>query len=946
MRAPIGELEAGADAEFDERGARHIRFGCIVGSGSVRSTVMARPSGTVTFLFTDVTGSTEWWDREPEAMKEALTAHDEVVRSAIEGPGGAVFSTAGDGFAAAFEQAPTALTAAVEIQLALHTAELPLPLKVRVGLHTGIAEERDGDYFGAAPSRAARVMSVAHGGQILVSAAAADLVRDHLTDQVDLVDLNEHRLRGLERPERIFQITHPDLPHDFPPLETAAAPQNLPSFATSFVGREDERQRVTATLAEHRVVTLTGIGGTGKTRLAASVAEDMLATFSDGVFFVDLAPITEPGRIPAVVAETVGLRAAGPLGGTSGMSMHERIIGHLARRRCLLVVDNCEHLIDACADLVAEFLTRCPHLRLLLTSREPLGVEGEQVWPVPSLPLASAAVELFAERATAANPGFARADHADSVAEICERLDGIPLAIELAAARVAHLSPAEIAERLDERFRLLTGARRRVQRQQTLAAAMDWSWDLLTEDERTLLRRLATFVGTLSLDAAEGTCSDGSLPEVEVLDLLGSLVAKSLVATEVQHDTTRYRLLETVRLYAEEHLVAADEADVVRTRHRDWFLAWAEALPGAGNWIDDRSIHEMATDESNVRAAISWSQARDETDEAIRLTAALLPLWLSRQGYRLDDETYDCLAQAVDASDPRTRACALIGVSLATAVGRQEDLVKAEDFATAALDNDLPEPILGAVYAVIGNWRTVRSFLADDEALFEEGLALLQRGTDLARDDQAWLASAIVHRQPALMVVGDMHSVVDCAEQWVGGQGTEFVTASIVIDTNRAIARFALGDLEGAVEAARRAVTHHDHIGWIDAVFLMTDATVLEAGGRTGDATTAMLSACDRVRDVVDPEVDRADITATIGAWLIAAGVHTEGVRLLGTARREAQRSTRGFHRALARPLYRWATDRAVEELGLDEFRRRRDAGPDLTATDAVELARDIAEQR
>ena len=530
------------------------------------------PTGTVTFLFTDIEGSTKIWEDHPDAMGPALARHDDLLRWSIEDNGGFVFNTVGDAFCAAFPTAGPALEAALASQLAL-TAEpwgTEVPLRVRLALHTGSAEERDGDYYGPTLSRVARLLAAAHGGQVLISAATQELARDQLPADASLRDLGEASLKDLARPERVFQLLHPALAADFPALrslDNPALPNNLPQQLTSFIGRGKELAEIRALLGGTRLLTLTGAGGSGKSRLSLQAAADVLDQYEGGVWFVKLASLTDPALVPQTVADALGVSEE------AGKASVRTLTDWLRPRRLLLVLDNCEHLIAACAALAAELLRACPGVHLLASSREPLGVAGEQAYRVPSLSLPDPkkgetavalsqyeAVSLFIERARAVRADFAVTDaNAPAVAQVCFRLDGIPLAIELAAVRVRSLSVEDINARLNDRFRLLTGgARDMLPRQQTLRALIDWSYDLLTEQEKTLLRRLSVFAGGWTLAAAEAVgpgegATGGVIEDWEVLDLLTSLVDKSLVVYEEGADGgARYRLLETIRHYGRE----------------------------------------------------------------------------------------------------------------------------------------------------------------------------------------------------------------------------------------------------------------------------------------------------------------------------------------------------------------------------------------------------------
>jgi class 3 adenylate cyclase len=484
---------------------------------------MSRPTGTVTFLFTDIEGSTRLWEQQPEAMEEALARHDALAAGIIQQHDGHLVKHRGEGDSlfAVFTRAADAVAAGVALQRALHTEPWPAQanLRVRVALHTGDALLRDGDYFGAAVNRCARLRAVAHGGQTLLSSATQELIRDVLPEGMGFRDLGEHRLRDLARPERVFQLLHPDLPDDFPPLSSLnTLPNNLPQQVTSFIGREKEMADVRRLLATTRLLTLTGSGGTGKTRVSLQIAADLIAGEGDGVWLVELAPLADASLVPQAVATALGVREE------PGKPLDQTLVEFLKPKRLLLLLDNCEHLLAACAELAGLILRGCPGVQIIATSREGLNIPGETTYRLPSLSLPDPrhlpstaeslsqyeAVRLFIDRATAAVPSFAVTNqNAPAVAQLCVRLDGIPLAIELAAARVKAMSVEQINGRIADMFRLLTGgSRTALPRQQTLRAAIDWSYDLLSEKEKILLRRLSVFAGGWTIEAAEQVCSD------------------------------------------------------------------------------------------------------------------------------------------------------------------------------------------------------------------------------------------------------------------------------------------------------------------------------------------------------------------------------------------------------------------------------------------------------
>jgi predicted ATPase/class 3 adenylate cyclase/DNA-binding CsgD family transcriptional regulator len=601
--------------------------------------VFVLPSGTVTLLLGDMEGSTRAWESDPKtaqiAMVEMIERVDELVgrfdgvRPLEQGEG--------DSFVAAFARARDGVACAFAIQQAL----VGYPLAFRLGVHTGDVTRRDErNYAGATIIRTARLRNLAHGGQTVVSEATRELVADALPDGVVLRDLGVHRLKDLSRAERVYQLCHPELRDEFPPLRSLdARPHNLPVQRTAFIGREREMAEVAAILADERMVTLTGSGGCGKTRLALQVGAEALDAFADGVWFADLAAVTDPATVPTSLTQVFSLRE-GP-----AMSATDALIAYLGGRRAMIILDNCEHLLEAAAVVADAMLGGCPGVVLLATSRQPLGIEGELTWRVPSLPCpgddgpagiegvsASEAAQLFADRARRARPGFALSErNADAVAEICRRLDGIPLAIELAAARARVFTPAQIASGLSQRFALLTGAARTaLPRQQTLEASVDWSHNLLTDIERLVFRRLAVFAGSFTFEAAQEVCADAQIESYQVLDLLSLLVDKSLVVAEMDDDgaDARYRLLETIRVYALARLEAAGEEAAVRDRHRDHYLGLAV---GAGPHLEgpeqDEWTTRLARDYSNIRVALEW--ARGQSELLTRSSTALGPFWAS-----------------------------------------------------------------------------------------------------------------------------------------------------------------------------------------------------------------------------------------------------------------------------------------------------------------------------
>ena len=599
---------------------------------------MNLPTGTVTFFFTDIEGSTNLARTYPETWESLRGRHDDILRGAIESNNGFVFQVIGDSFCSAFHKAGDALNAALNAQRGLQREPWgEAIIRVRMGIHTGEAETDGRDYRGYLTlSLIQRVMSAGHGGQILVSNATENLLRGQLPNYVTLRDMGEHKLKDAPLPVRFFQVVVPDLPSDFPALRALDVfPNNLPAQLTSFIGREKEMIEIKQAINEHRLVTLTGSGGTGKTRLSLQVAADLRDQFPDGLWFIELAPLSNPDLIPQTILSVFGI------GEQQGRTITQSLIDHIHDRKLLILLDNCEHLIQACAELVDMLLSHSPGLRILASSREALGVKGEMAWYVPSLSLPNAnhlpdaeqlpqyeSVRLFIERATLVHPHFhVTKENASSIAQICSRLDGIPLALELAAARVKTLSVDQIAARLNDRFRLLTGgARTALPRQQTLHALIEWSYNLLSEHEQILFGRLAVFVGGWSLEAAEQVCVE-ERGGVDILDLLTRLVDKSLVIVDEIDNGVRYRMLETTRQFARDMLMMSDDMKRFRERHLDYYLNFVELaeleLQGRKQAV---WMLRLEMEHDNLRAALEWSlESRPEF--GLRMAVGLVEFW-------------------------------------------------------------------------------------------------------------------------------------------------------------------------------------------------------------------------------------------------------------------------------------------------------------------------------
>jgi predicted ATPase/class 3 adenylate cyclase len=661
-----------------------------------------RLDDTVVFLFTDIEASTRRWEGDQDAMAVDLARHDELLQDAVDEAGGRVFAHTGDGMCAVFSTSVRGLTAAITAQRAFVDEKWrsPVPLRVRMAIHAGAAERRGDNYLGPSLNRAARLLALASGGQVLCSQAVADLVRDDLPAGVTLVDLGEYELADLSRPEQVFQITHPELPSEFPALRSSGRRRhNLPTTLTSFIGRAGEIEEVRGLLSNSRLVTLSGVGGSGKTRLALEVAAGSLERFPDGVWVIELGPVRDQALVPSTAASTLGVVTTGS--GATPDAVTGRICEYLQSRKALLLLENCEHLVEAVAPLVHALLANCPGVTILTTSREILGLAGEVAWRVPALSLPdpstaraeelanSDAAALFCERAWAAQPGFVlNPANAAAVTQICHRLDGIPLALELAAARIRVLGAGDLARRLDQRFRVLTGGdRTAVPRHQTLQATMDWSYDLLPLDEKVALRRLAVFPGSFDLDAAESVVQgskDLTPPEGDVLDLLSRLVDKSLVTVESHGVETRFRLLEIVREYAAGKLGEANEISAARRRHRDHFLTIGstqeDRIDPTRTWSTGDWIRRADADHHSFRAALEWSLAEGEAEAAIGLAAALWRYWWWARPLEGYDWLTRALAKGGGSSPDRLEALIGLGFLLPKSgrgsVGQGEDQLR------------------------------------------------------------------------------------------------------------------------------------------------------------------------------------------------------------------------------------------------------------------------------
>ncbi|MGC1381879.1 MAG: adenylate/guanylate cyclase domain-containing protein [Candidatus Baltobacteraceae bacterium] len=856
----------------------------------MRSPAPAHPSGTVTFLFSDIEGSTQRWERDRNAMDAALARHDAVLHAAIAAHGGYVFKTVGDAFCAAFATAPAALGAALDAQRALRAEDFLAVggLHVRMALHTGTAQERARDYFGPAVNRVARLLSIGHGGQVLVSGTTADLMQGELPPHGTLRDLGARRLKDLARPEHVYQLAAPDLDQAFPELRSLdELPNNLPPQLTSFVGRENDVAEIKRLLKNNRLVTLVGSGGAGKTRCAIQAGAELLDPFADGVWLVELASISDASLVTAEIAQTLGVRER------PNRPLLETLIEYLERRELLLIVDNCEHLIDEVRPVAAAILRACAGARVLATSRESLNIAGEHVFRLPSLAVPVAyegitaqdalqfgAVALFADRALASDARFALTDdNAPSVTEISQRLDGIPLAIELAAARVKVLSPRQLAERLNERFRVLTGGdRSALPRHQTMRALIDWSYDLLTEPERGLFRKLSIFAGGFTLESAGAVCADDAVDEIAVLDVLSSLVDKSLVQADPSGDQ-RYRLLESTRQYAREKLIAAGEHPAAVRAHALAFLSLAERFEETWEETPDRDWFAQAELElENWRAALEWALAgRADVALGQRMAASLGRIWAlpaAAEGRRW-------IRVALESVDDRT----------------PPTIVARLDLSQAQLD------------AVLGRHGT--SYAAAERAL--AGYRAL--------DDQAGIATAERYMGSALVMMGRIEEgevLLGEALAVFRARGAQKLIGAVL--DSLAVARSAVGDVAGARGFYAEALAIFNATGaeWLAGAAAINLA---EAEFSGGDPAEALRLAEEALSGVRAGNVTRvALLLGNMAAYLIALDRHEE-------ARLRARDALARAHNTHFEVFVLWALQHlaAVAALRADEDPRSAD---------------------
>jgi predicted ATPase/class 3 adenylate cyclase len=865
-------------------------------------------SGTLTFLFTDLADSTYLWEQREAEMAEAVARHDGLLGEVVARHAGKVVKFQGDGLMAVFDDADAAVRAAVEGQRELGRRSFPVPLGVRMGLCTGATRVREGDYHGQVVNRAARTAAAAHPGQILVTPTTAALL-----GSFGLRDLGEHRLKGLP-PMRLSQVLAEGIEVEFPPLAVPSIALGV-APTTAFVGRSQELTAVQQLLSDHAVVTLTGVGGSGKTRLAIEVGRLLSEQYPDGVWFTDLAVVTDPDGVADAVARSLGLVDSGQL-----EDQLARIASHVASRTMLCILDNCEHLLDGCAELAEVVIARPTATRVLATSREPLGVPGEQVYLVPSLDARTDATALFMARACEVRPQFVLDGAAtETVAKICERLDGIPLAIELAAARVNQLAPAQLLDRLADRFHLLTGGRRRVQRQQTLAATLDWSHDLLDVHERSLLRRLAVFPGSFSLEAAEAVSG------VSDVATLGSLVTKSLVTVVDAGEQFRYRLLETVRLYAEEKLAAAGESDAVRQRHARWVRDALDAVPLESRWFGD---DPGPVDLNDVNAALEWSSAAGSPSLVARLASGVswtrFEHW--RDGLRWCESVVDA-----DALHPRERLQVLI---LLVQLSGFNSSTRTREFGERAeeLVGGLVDPMVALMWVLRGTDATIAE-ATQDAALADVISEKLELGVSIAAAfSLPWQVCCRVLAAFSYTTMGrssdaerHLEEAVTRAEHLEGYDGLRNA-ARACLSLHRVVA----GDIDRA-RALTEGLVEPPQSAMFSREGAMVAVVATAAGGDGPAARQELAASYQRALRTGQPYgveqilVFASGVAGVEGDWETAA-------RLLAA-------SNKGYRRSPFSYLtYRTFRDRAREALGVDRFRELRDEGRRLTPDEAMAL--------
>jgi predicted ATPase/class 3 adenylate cyclase len=912
----------------------------------------ALPSGTVTFLFTDIEGSTQRLERHPEAYRSAIARHHTILREAVDQNRGSVFETIGDAIYAAFSSPRDAVAAALRAQYVLH--ETPWgevgSLRVRMGLHTGEVEQQGDHYFGAALYRCARLTNAAHGGQVLLSSATAELVREALPAAAHLRDLGNHRLKDLQQPEHVFQLVAAGLAVDFPALRTLERfPNNLPVQPTPFIGREREVLRARDLLhsPETRLLTLTGPSGVGKTRLGLQIAADVLREFTDGSFFVDLAPVTSADLVIPSIAKALSVQEA-------NRPILDSLKDYLRGQQLLLVLDNFEHVRESAAQ-VADLLSTCPRLKVLVTSREALRLRGEHQFSVPPLSLPDRArgesidqltryeaIRLFVERAQAARLDFAISDgNAGAIAEVCHRLDGLPLAIELAAARVNVFSPPALLARLEHRLAVLTsGPRDLPVRQQTLRRAIAWSYDLLTPDEQTLYRCLGVFLSGCTLSAAERVVERAGLdPNFDVVNGVASLTDKNLLRQEERAGELRFRMLETIREHALECLAVAGEADRLQRAHADYYLESAEhADPGLrGGWRQAEWLDRLTEDHDNLRAALSWFARHGPADHGLRLAGALARFWRVRNYFAEGRERMAELL-ALPAAQTRSAARAKVLHAAGLFASQQGEYAEARKRFEESLDiyRELSDSggigwaliDLGIVTRYEGNHQAAKSLLDESLTLVKQagdtnGIAAALGNLGLIARDQGDAAEAETHLNQSLVLWRQAGDRV--------GVGWTLTALAMVA---RAQGRF---DLARARIEESRAVWHELGDRQNAANVLSAAARVALDQGELGVARARLAESLEVFKDLGD----RRGIAFVFEGFAGLAAAEDQPLRAHCLA--ASATTLRRIIGAGAPPAWRDDLDRSLEAasrgLRRDSIEEARARGRSMTLPDAIAFA-------
>jgi predicted ATPase len=900
-------------------------------------------------------------------MQVVSARHDELLRTVFEGNGGRVVKTMGDGLHVVFASPADGIAAALAGQQAIATELWPAEvgsIKVRMGLHAGEGRAREGDYYGPDLNRAARVMGIGHGGQVLVSGTTAALLRGRLPDGAELIDLGLHRLKGLSDLEQVYQLVHASLETEFPPLQSSVSiPHNLPTELTTFIGRRRELEEVERLIESNRLLTLLGPGGTGKSRLMLQAASDLVERFPDGVWLVELAPLTNPELVAEKTADVLRVR------GLPDRSLVDSLAVYLRRKEILLLLDNAEHLIQTSAELAEHLLMLCTQLKILVTSRAPLSIGGEVTFQVPSLSLpaenvmteaeleASEAVQLFLDRSRAVRPDFElTTSNVPAVAEIVRQLDGIPLALELAAARSRVMSAEQIAARLDDRFRLLVGGRRTaLPRQQTLQALIDWSWNLLEESEQVLLRRLSVFSGGWTLEDAQQVAGDAQLDEFAVIDNLEALVEKSLVATGSLPDGgDRFNLLESIRQYARERLVDADEDDALGDRHAAYFVGLIREAEAAHTqtetvaWIK-RLVQEM----DNFRAAFNWLQNHDPM---LFLAAAGKLMLLGGQGYwsfsppqarRWLERAIEIGRTAEVPEEERPEHLENLGralgalSSVGNVQGRHEEGAAAGAEAVSILrplGESQPLAYALGIYAMNLN------FLGRLDEVYEAGEEAMEIARGLG--DGVSLSAALGALGLATLMSGDFekaHEYLKEGKASIGELGISLLGINILVGEGHLHA--LMGDLEGAEAIYREADQRFQELGDPTQTIIIRSelAHTLRGQGKWEQALTLYRETILFFQDIGhEPAV--AHQLECFAYIAIALEEPERAARLLGVAQAIRERTNNPINLPWQKADYDQAMKQLAEILGSADRDAAVGEGRSMTLDEAVVLARTVSE--